>query len=235
MWKKCTFPHASFPLKWNWPGPFSFSRSPGVSFLKAGAGWAAGLVPDPHTLCSQEHGRSGRKDLSEPGESGGTALQAQMRWEGPFLTVICGCLLRGPYVPCLRLAKWNSWLGICIRWFFSQFLQLFDEGVREGGANHLFCGLRWHLIQLFLVFLSSAPPPPAPHLLPGPLTPQGQRDWKCIFSKCYFQKSQMKESWFEFRLLTLGKNKNWVVFWRVWKIKRFFFIRELWLPPGGWC
>lgn len=162
MWKKCTFPHASFPLKWNWPGPFSFSRSPGVSFLKAGAGWAAGLVPDPHTLCSQEHGRSGRKDLSEPGESGGTALQAQMRWEGPFLTVICGCLLRGPYVPCLRLAKWNSWLGICIRWFFSQFLQLFDEGVREGGANHLFCGLRWHLIQLFLVFLSSAPPPTRP-------------------------------------------------------------------------
>lgn len=155
-------PSCFFPPEMKLPGPLSFSRSPGVSFLKAGAGLAAGLVPDPHTLYSREHCRSGRKDLSEPGESEGTALQAQMRWEGPFLTVICGCLLGGPYVPCLQLAKWNSWLVICIRWFFSQFLQLFDEGVREGGANHLFCGLRWHLIQLFLVFLRSAPPRPPP-------------------------------------------------------------------------
>lgn len=48
--------------------------------------------------------------------------------------------------------------------------------------------------------------PPAPAALAT--HPMGHRDWKCIFSKCYFKKAQMKEPRFEFRPLTLGKNKN---------------------------
>ena len=84
------------------------------------------VIPPPFLL----PGTRGKlqKGLVRTSGSEATALQAQMRWEGPFPSVICGCLPGRPYVPIHRPAKWNSWLGICIRWFFSQLLQLFVEG-----------------------------------------------------------------------------------------------------------
>lgn len=78
---------------------FFLSRSPGVSFWKVKVGLAARTISAPNPFHSQEHGGSCQKRVAEPVEKGGTTFQAQMRWEGPFLTVICGYLLRGPYVP----------------------------------------------------------------------------------------------------------------------------------------
>lgn len=153
---------ASFPLRWNWPGPLSSSRSPGVSFLKVGAGWAAGTMPGPPPFYSQERGGSCRKDLSEPGESEGTALQAQMRWEGPFPTVLCGCLLGGPYVPMPTAGQMKFMTRNMQPLFFLSAPAAVWWGVRKGGANALFCGLRCHLIQLLLVSLCRALPKQAP-------------------------------------------------------------------------
>lgn len=82
--------------------------SPGVSFLKVQAKLAGRPVPAPETPTSEsvsfpllERGGSCQKHVAEPVEGEETAFRAQMRWEGHFLTLISGYLLRGPYVPIL--------------------------------------------------------------------------------------------------------------------------------------
>lgn len=71
----------------------------GLAFGKSRWAWQQEPFQSPNPFHSQEHGGSCQKRVAEPVEKEGTTFQAQMRWEGPFLTVICGYLLRGPYVP----------------------------------------------------------------------------------------------------------------------------------------
>lgn len=188
MFKKCTCLPASYPLKWNWPGIGLFLSQEVLTL----AFWKLGLCSNDRsrspTVKLPEQGGSCRK--SEPGQGEG---RARMRGKGLPPAFICDCLLGAHMPPCLWLAKWNSWLGICIRWLFSQLLQLFDEG--RGRSKYLSCGPRCHLIQLLLVSLRSAQCA-TPACLQGcqPTHPTGHVDWRCTFSKCYFQKAQMKES-----------------------------------------
>lgn len=126
--------------------------------------------------------------MAEPVGGGSAASRVQMRWEGRFLTVLCGRLLGTvrPH-PCLLPARRSSWLGIRILGFPSLPLQVFDEGA---GGRRESRGL-WAEPAPY----TAAPGPLAQQALPlplqGPRCP-GDTSPRCIWTGNVFSPSARK-------------------------------------------